>query len=221
MFALPNSQRRSLAVFAQDVFSPLSWLDVVAGARLDLIQDIGIISSAQIKSDGLCAASPFGDCTPRGYANLQKNGKTYFQVSPRAGIVIKPPVAGLVAKVLYGQAFTPPPVAALTNQTPSENRAGQSFANPLLLPIQSRTLEAQISVEPWKQQMIRLGYFHVETSDEVVYDALNQAYLNNARRAVNGVELELLGIGADTYPLSSATVRCLLPSPSTWTSPTQ
>jgi outer membrane receptor protein involved in Fe transport len=49
-FLLPNLQRRTLALFVQDVFTPRKWLDVIAGVRLDLISDVGIVSGTQVRA---------------------------------------------------------------------------------------------------------------------------------------------------------------------------
>lgn len=193
LFLLGGAQRRSIAFFAQDVFSLIPWIDVVAGLRLDLIQDVGIVTNAQIRADELCAASPFGDCKPRGFAELRRNGKGYVQLSPRLAVVVKPPVLGMKIKLMYGQAFTPPPLGSLTNQTAAENRAGQTYANPLLLPMSSHTVDAEVSIEPWRRHVFGIGYFMVRTEDEVVYDARLQAFLNNAEREVHGGEFTASG----------------------------
>lgn len=228
-FLPDNLKRWSAGAYVQDVYSPASWLDVVGGVRLDTFSDHGIVSKAQLTQDEQCRASPFG-CVPKGFKSIAENGRNYNQWSPRLAIVGKLDADDLHGrlKLMAGQAFTPPPLLSLSNQSPIDHANG-AFGNPFLAPTTGRTLEAAASFAVGKRT-VRLSYFYLKTEDEVVFDPGKAMFANIASRTVRGFEGEasgseavasgfelyyrlaasrqttsadgnrLIGIGADMYP---------------------
>ncbi len=195
-FILPHASRLLVSAFAQDVFSPLRWLDVIGGVRVDWYDDFRIVSDPVLAQDRQCASLP-RICKPLGVEQIYQSKPYTMQASPRAGVVLTPSVSDkldLSLKVLYGRGFTPPPINALTNQTFSEaSSSSPTLGNVILRSTVSDTFEAGAALGLLKQHSLRLTYFHIRTADEVVFSPERETFMNNASRVINGLELELQG----------------------------
>jgi putative ABC transport system substrate-binding protein len=189
VFILPASSRLSLGVFLQDAFDPTPWLSILGGVRADLVLDRGILSDGDLRRDQACAADRFGLCEPR-YADVAR-GKRTLALSPRAAAVVRLPYT-LRLKLLWGAAFTPPPLGALTNQTFSEN-LGARAGDPLLSSLTSQTLELVLRSTGDRRFTGEVAGFWIRTQDEVVFDPTTSTFQNNAHRNVLGLEASITG----------------------------